>query len=121
MELRCRQLASFLLISFSTLLINNPLDAQELAYRHPAYARVQSASLDKSGNFLLLNFGRPVQIQAPGIQYLPGPDGKTVLVADFAGLTFKQDPIFLKPPGDDIESVRVGGNAALVMRGELVV
>ncbi len=108
MELRCRQLASFLLISFSTLLINNPLEAQELAYRHPTYARVYSASLDKTGNFLLLNFGKPVSIPAPAIQYLPGPDGKTVLVADFAGMTFKQDPLFLKPSGDDIESVRVG-------------
>lgn len=72
--------------------------------------RVLSVVPDASGKFLVVNTSLPRPVSAPIIQYFPGPDGNSIMVADFFGLTWSQPSGLINHPAIDpaIKQIRFG-------------
>ena len=81
--------ADFLTI-FSVTIISTNVGINAVFAQKPAFAvnRVESVSEDASGQSITITTVRHQPLTVPQIQYLPGPDGETIMVADFprAGL-----------------------------------
>ncbi len=71
---------------------------------------VVSVVPDASGKFLVINTSLPRPLAAPIIQYFPGPDGNTVMVADFFGLLWDHPSGLINHPSNDprIKQIRWG-------------
>lgn len=71
---------------------------------------VLSVVADASGKFLVINTSLPRPLGAPVIQYFPGPDGNTVMVADFFGVVFHRPSGVINHPSNDprIKQIRFG-------------
>lgn len=108
MQGRSRYLAMLLAIISTGFLAEHPSQAQVLRYGHNRYPKVISVTEDSAGNFLLLNLQNKSALAAPSIQYLPGADGQTILVADFPGLVWSQEPKIFRPANENIASIRLG-------------
>ncbi len=76
------------------------------------YDRIVSCTDDPNANSITMNTMKGAPIAPPTIQYLPGPNGHTMMVADFAGLSYMMPPHIIHPalnptkPG--IEEIRIG-------------
>ncbi len=71
---------------------------------------VVSVVPDASGKFLVISTSLPRPLGAPIIQYFPGPDGNTVMVADFFGLIWDHPSGLINHPSNDprIKQIRYG-------------
>src|SRR5271155_23221 len=97
MQARTRHIANLLLALALSLSWQYPSEAQYMRYGASRYPKILSAVEDSSGNFLLLNLQSKSFLAAPSIQYLAQADGRTIMVADFAGLVWNEDPRVLRP------------------------
>src|SRR5271154_4723203 len=70
--------------------------------------RVVSVVEDSADKFLLLNTAAVKPLPPPTIQYLPGADRGTILVADFPGLIWDRPVQVFFPHVPGIRLVRVG-------------
>jgi hypothetical protein len=74
--------------------------------------RVISWVENEVNHSLILHTGSSSPMSAPQIQYLPGSDGKTVMVADFYGLSWIEASKIIRPAPSgtfaSIEEVRIG-------------
>ena len=73
-----------------------------------AYNRVLSTVEDSASSLVLLNTTRTAPIAPPTIQYLPGGEGETIMVADFAGLIWGANPKLLRPSSSGIRQIHIG-------------
>ena len=81
-----------------------------------ASEKVVSVLPDLAHGSITISTNSKTPLPAPLIQYLPGPDGKTILVADFEGISYQLATHLLKPenaapdawrqPG--IQEIRIG-------------
>ncbi|MBS1952995.1 MAG: N-acetylmuramoyl-L-alanine amidase [Cyanobacteria bacterium SZAS-4] len=108
MSLRASRIAGFL----SSLLITTTTVAACFAQTAWNYDRIVSCNDDPENNAIVMSTMKGAQIGAPSIQYLPGPNGHAMMVADFAGLSYVMPPHIIHPvqtPGKwGIEEIRVG-------------
>ncbi len=74
----------------------------------PEFNRIASVVADASGKFVLVTTHLSRPLPAPNIQYLPGGDGETVLVADFPGIVLKGPPRVFAPAVDGLQQVHIG-------------
>lgn len=108
MSLKSSRVAGFL----SSLLITSTVSAACFAQPAWNYDRVVSCKDDADNNAILISTMKGAPIGAPTIQYLPGPNGHAMMVADFAGLSYIMPPHIIHPaqtPGKwGIEEIRIG-------------
>ncbi|MFN8555363.1 MAG: N-acetylmuramoyl-L-alanine amidase [Candidatus Obscuribacterales bacterium] len=108
MSLKSSRVAGFL----SSLLFASVSVAASFAQPAWTFDRVVSCKDDADNNAILISTMKGEQISAPSIQYLPGPNGHAMMVADFAGLSYMMPPHIIhpvQPPGKwGIEEIRVG-------------
>ncbi|MBS2004694.1 MAG: hypothetical protein JST44_24505, partial [Cyanobacteria bacterium SZAS LIN-5] len=108
MSLKSSRVAGFL----SSLLFASVSVAASFAQPAWNFDRVVSCKDDADNNAILISTMKGEQISAPSIQYLPGPNGHAMMVADFAGLSYMMPPHIIhpvQPPGKwGIEEIRVG-------------
>jgi len=108
MSLKSSRIAGFLL----SLLLTTTTVADCFAQTAWNYDRVVSCTDDPENNAITISTMKGAQIGAPTIQYLPGPNGHAMMVADFAGLSYVMPPHIIHPvqtPGKwGIEEIRVG-------------
>ncbi len=71
-------------------------------------SKVTSCIADLQNNSLVVSTGQSDIVPAPALQYLPGPGGDTVLVADFAGLLWNGEPKIIRGERSGIEEIRIG-------------
>lgn len=87
-----------------------------LAQSFSAADRVVSVALDLAHGSITITTNSKNPLPAPQIQYLPGPDGKTLLVADFEGVSYQLATHLLKPESlapdawrqSGIQEIRIG-------------
>lgn len=72
------------------------------------FNQVVSVVEDASGNLVLINTSKKTHIAAPVVQYLPGSDVGTVLVADFPGLLWREPSRTITPRQRWIKSIHIG-------------
>lgn len=80
------------------------------------FERVTSVVPDLSHGSITISTNSKSPLPAPLIQYLPGPDGKTLLVADFEGVSYQLPTHLLKPESlaadawrqKGIQEIRIG-------------
>src|SRR5688572_2124099 len=101
---RCSRLAVRILV----LIVCWGLVVPAHADRATDYNRVVSMVEDVSGCFVLLNTAPLRPLSAPIIHYLPGPDGQTIMAADFAGLVWDKPTRLVLPGIPGLKQVRVG-------------
>ena len=78
--------------------------------------RVVSVSPDLANGSITITTNSKNPVAAPLIQYLPGPDGKTLMVADFEGVSYQLATHLLKPENlapdawrqSSIQEIRIG-------------
>ncbi|CAN5570527.1 hypothetical protein BH10CYA1_BH10CYA1_21350 [soil metagenome] len=108
MSLKSSRLAGFL----SSLLLTTTTVAACFAQPAWNYDRIVSCTDDAVNNAITMSTMKGAQISPPTIQYLPGPNGHAMMVADFAGLSYIMPPHIIHPvqtPGKwGIEEIRVG-------------
>jgi N-acetylmuramoyl-L-alanine amidase len=108
MSLKSSRVAGFL----SSLLLTTTSVAACFAQPTWNYDRVVSCKDDADNNAIVISTMKGAQLSAPTIQYLPGPNGHAMMVADFAGLSYIMPPHIIHPvqtPGKwGIEEIRVG-------------
>lgn len=108
MSLKSSRIAGFL----SSLLLTTTTVATCFAQTAWNYDRIVSCNDDPENNTITMSTMKGAQIGAPTIQYLPGPNGHAMMVADFAGLSYVMPPHIIHPvqtPGKwGIEEIRVG-------------
>lgn len=108
MSLKSSRVAGFL----SSLLLTTTSVAACLAQPTWNYDRVVSCKDDADNNAIVISTMKGAQVSVPSIQYLPGPNGHAMMVADFAGLSYIMPPHIIHPvqtPGKwGIEEIRVG-------------
>lgn len=108
MSLKSSRIAGFL----SSLLLTTTTVATCFAQPAWNYDRVVSCTDDAENNAITISTMKGAQIGAPSIQFLPGPNGHAMMVADFAGLSYVMPPHIIHPvqtPGKfGIEEIRVG-------------
>ena len=108
MSLRSSRVAGFL----SSLLLTTTASTACFAQTAWNYDRVTSCTDDADNNAITMSTMKGAALSAPTIQYLPGPNGHAMMVADFAGLSYMMPPHIIHPvqtPGKwGIEEIRVG-------------
>src|SRR5579875_2082956 len=72
------------------------------------YNRVVSLVEDAAGNLAVVNTSQAMPLSRPAVQYLPGPNGETVLAADFPGLVWSEPARQITPAAGGIVSVHFG-------------
>ena len=78
--------------------------------------KVVSVMPDLAHGSITISTNSKTPLPAPLIQYLPGPDGKTILVADFEGISYQLATHLLKPENSapdawrqqGIQEIRIG-------------
>ena len=108
MQLKSRYIARLLALSLLLSTLQMPSMAQGLPLSKNRHPQVVSVVEDTAGNFLLLNLQSSTPLSAPGIQYLPMPDGQTIMVADFYGLQWQQESRIFRPAEREFDIVRIG-------------
>ncbi len=108
MSLKSSRVAGFL----SGLLLTTTTATACFAQPAWNYDRVVSCTDDADNNAITMSTMKGAEISAPTIHYLPGPNGRAMMVADFAGLSYIMPPHIIHPvqtPGQfGIEEIRVG-------------
>lgn len=104
MSRRCSRPAVRILVLVVCLCLVMPAQAT----RQQEYNRVVSMVEDVSGCFVLLNTVPLRPLTAPIVHYLPGPDGQTIMAADFAGLVWDKPTRLVLPGIPGLKQVRVG-------------
>ncbi|MBI2809343.1 MAG: N-acetylmuramoyl-L-alanine amidase [Candidatus Melainabacteria bacterium] len=108
MSLKSSRIAGFL----SSLLLTTT--AVTACFAQPAwnYDRIVSCTDDADNNAITMSTMKGAEISPPTIHYLPGPNGRAMMVADFTGLSYIMPPHIIHPvqtPGKwGIEEIRVG-------------
>lgn len=97
--------ARFLLLSSSLILTTVPSLAQNLRGQD----KVVSVVPELSRGSIVISTDSKNPLPAPQIQYLPGPDGKTLLVADFVGVEYGLQTHLLKPASSAADAWRQNG------------
>jgi len=72
------------------------------------FNRIASVVEDAGGKFVVLKTSLSRPLPPPNITYLPGGDGETILVADFAGIAMKGESRTFSPPIDGLPEVHIG-------------
>ncbi len=105
MSRRCRLVAGFLLLSSTLCFATSDVNAQVGV----GYNKVVACSQSSDGTTIVLRLAQRKLPYKPSVQYLPGANGATLLVADFAGLVFPLSTRIIRPlksPG--IQEIHVG-------------
>jgi N-acetylmuramoyl-L-alanine amidase CwlD len=71
--------------------------------------KVVSVAPDLAHGSITISTNSKNPLPAPQIQYLPGPDGKTLLVADFEGVSYQLATHLLKPENLALDAWRQNG------------
>lgn len=71
--------------------------------------KVVSVTPDLAHGSITISTNSKNPLPAPQIQYLPGPDGKTLLVADFEGVSYQLATHLLKPENLALDAWRQNG------------
>ncbi|HEY9678003.1 MAG TPA: N-acetylmuramoyl-L-alanine amidase [Drouetiella sp.] len=108
MSLKSSRVAGFLL----SLLFTTTSVSAGFAQADWNYDRIVSCTDDANNNAIVISTMKGARLHAPTIQYLPGPNGHTMMVADFHGLSYMMPPHIIHPvqtPGRvGIEEIRIG-------------
>lgn len=105
MSRRSRLVAGFLLLS--TALCFAPIRAN--AQVGVGYNKVVACVESQSGNSIVLRMAQRKVAYKPVVQYLPGANGATLLVADFPGLIFPLGTKIIRPPkASGIQEIHIG-------------
>ncbi len=99
--------ACFLTLS-SLLTIACPLTYGQ-TFPVSAADKVVSVAPDLAHGSITISTNSKNPLPAPQIQYLPGPDGKTLLVADFEGVSYQLATHLLKPENLALDAWRQNG------------
>lgn len=97
--------ARFLLLSSSIILATSATLAQDFS----VHEKVVSVIPELSRGSIVISTSSKKPLPAPQIQYLPGPDGKTLLVADFEGVEYGLQTHLLKPGSSATDAWRQNG------------
>lgn len=105
MSRRSRLVAGFLLLSTSLCFAPTSVNAQVGV----GYNKVVSCVESQTGNSIVLRMAQRKVPYKPVVQYLPGANGSTLLVADFPGLVFPLGTKIIRPAMDSgIQEIHVG-------------
>lgn len=104
--------ACFLTLSTTLTIAGPSAHAQSI----PTAEKVVSVSPDLAHCSVTITTNSKNPLPAPQIQYLPGPDGKTLLVADFEGVSYQLATHLLKPENlapdawrqNGLQEIRIG-------------
>ena len=104
---RCKAVPAGLAIA---MLVCLPAYAQSYAYTAGPGIRVNAVQDNSKNGNLVLKFDSAGQSARPNFRYLPGPDGKTILAADFEGfqLTGATRVIRSNAAGQPISEIHLG-------------
>ena len=110
---RCKAVPGALALALASIFFlpaNLPVYAQSYAYTAGPGIRVNAVQDNSKNGNLILKFDSASQSARPNFRYLPGPDGKTILAADFDGfqLTGATRIIRSTNPGQPVSEVHLG-------------
>lgn len=100
--------ACFLMLS-ALLTLAPPAVFAENSTALESIERVVSVVPDLAGGSITIATGSKQPLPAPLIQYLPGPEGKTLMVADFEGVSYQLATHLLKPESTAADAWRQNG------------
>jgi len=97
--------ACFLMLSATLVLSGSAVLGENLLVAD----RVVSVVPDLPGGTITIATSSKQPLPAPLIQYLPGPEGKTLMVADFEGVSYQLATHLLKPENASADAWRQSG------------
>ena len=107
-----RQLALLLLFSILSTSAAHAVKADTKHVSRQINIRIVSINQDKSGNFVLLNTTKGLQLPFPGIRVFSGQGGDAIMTVDFPSTVDAVAPASIAMPNSSVRLLHVGQFAA---------